>query len=256
MIDSHAHLDFKEFDKDRAEVIQRAFANGVKKIINVGCNLERSKASIELAEKYRNIFASVGCHPHDVDIAELSIVNRELRKLTKSDKVVAIGECGLDYFRLENEKDKENQQKLFRTQIKLAKEMNLPLIIHCRDAYDDLLDILQSFDLSEKPGVAHCFLGNLSEAERLLDLGFYISFTGVITFPKAEKTLEVVKKISLDRILIETDCPYLAPVPKRGDRNEPVYVRYVAEKIAEVRDIDIEKVEKATANNTMRLFGI
>ena len=256
MIDTHAHLDFKEFDKDRAEVIQRAFDSGVKKIINVGCNVERSKASVRLAREYEQVYASIGCHPHDVGNCEAGIMNQELRKLAKYNKVIAVGECGLDYYRLEREEDKIEQQKLFKMQIKLAKDLDLPLIIHCRDAYEDLLEILKNYDLRERPGVTHCFLGSWEQAKNFLDLGFYVFFTGAITFSKKEKTLEAMKRIPLDKILIETDCPYLAPEPKRGARNEPAYVKYVAEKIAEVRGIDFAEAAKMTYNNSVKLFNL
>ena len=306
MIDTHSHLDFEQFDDDREEVIQRAFNGGVKKIINVGCNLERAKASIELVDKYENIYAAIGIHPTDINRItnyELRITNsegikkqrskenfmhsylEELRKLARHSKVVAIGEIGLDYFHPEKlrlgaspvklhyeasmdldgeiKQLKIRQKELFIAQLELAEELQLPVIIHCRDAYEDLLEILKGFDLR---GVIHCFCGNRRQAKQFLDLGFYISFTGNITYSKKDdaEIFQVIKEVPLERIMIETDCPFLAPAsdcpiqdgpaPMRGKRNEPLFVKYVAEKIAEIKKISLEEVEIATDENAGKLF--
>ena len=256
LIDTHSHLDFKEFDPDREDVIKRAFDSEVEKIINVGCNLERSKNSIKLAKKYDKIYAAVGVHPHDVEKYEAKNLKSELGKLARQNKVVAIGECGLDYFRLENEKDKEKQKEFFKLQLDLAKELDLPIIIHCRNAFKDLLEILKG--VSDLPrGVTHCFSGTLHYAQQFLDLGFLISFTGNVTYVRPQgELLKVVKEIPLDKIMVETDCPYLAPVPHRGERNEPAYVRYMAEKIAEIKGIDFKEVAKKTTENAIKLFNL
>lgn len=260
MIDTHAHLDFKEFDPDRDEVIRRAYAGGVEKIINVGCNLERSRDSIELARKYKNIYASIGVHPHDVGKYKKERMKDELEKLIQSNKVVAIGECGLDYYRLEKEEDKEKQKEFFKIQLEIAYNKGVPLIIHCRDAFNDLLEILKDSKFknpNSKQGVTHCFSGNRQIARQFLELGFLISFTGSITYTKPEgELLKVVKEVPLEKIMIETDCPYLAPVPHRGERNEPLYVKYIAEKIAEVKGIDLEEVKRKTTENAKWLFGL
>jgi len=283
MIDTHSHLDFEQFDDDREEAIQRAFDGGIKKIINVGCNLERSKASIELAEKYENIYATAGMHPSEIFNLRSSIfkILEELRKMAKHSKVVAIGEIGLDYFHLDSddrdirdisdskiEQLKTKQKELFVAQLQLANELHLPVIIHCRDAYEDLLEICKNYR-GKTPlnppfangggmcGVIHCFCGDRWQAKQFLDLGFYISFTGNITYSKKEdaEIFEVIRKIPLDRILIETDCPFLAPAPMRGKRNEPLFVKYIAEKIAEIKKIDIAEVEKITDENAKKLFN-
>lgn len=259
-IDTHAHLDFKEFDQDREEVIKRANEGKVEKIINVGCNLKRSKDSIELAKKYENIYAAAGVHPHDVKKYELRLMKQELWKLAQNKKVVAIGECGLDYYRIEVETDKEIQKEFFKVQMELVRELSLPLIIHCRDAFADILEIIRNWKLeigNSLYGVTHCFSGNREIAQEFLKLGFLISFTGSITYAKPKSELfKVVKEVPLNKIIIETDCPYLSPAPHRGERNEPLYVKYIAQKIAQVRGIDLEEVEKATTENAIKLFNL
>lgn len=275
MIDSHAHLDFKEFDKDREEVIRRFFGAGGEKIINVGCDLKSSARSAALAKKYENIFASAGVHPHDADTVNEATLQK-LEELTARPKVIAVGEIGLDYFR--NLSPKEKQIEAFKAQLELAENRKKPVIIHCRDAYVELLKILKDYKTENWRGVVHCFLGSWPVAEELLKFGFYIGFTGAITYPKKVKIFDdpldttrgkplvasevepeifkVIKNMPIDRILTETDCPYLAPVPHRGKRNEPSHVKYVAEKIAEIKGISVGKVEKATSENAKKLFKI
>lgn len=269
MIDTHAHLDFKEFDLDREETIKRFFDLGGEKLINVGCDLASSARSVELAGKHKNIFASVGVHPHDTQTFDEAAI-KKLEELIINKKVVAIGEVGLDYFR--NLSPKEKQIEVFKLQLDLAIKHNKPVIIHCRDAYIDLLEILKSYQLSNWHGVTHCFLGSWQVAEELLKLGFRVGFTGAITYVKKSKMVnapaapkfrldepeifKVIRNSPLEKILIETDCPYLAPVPHRGERNEPSFVKHVAEKIAEIKGISVEEVEKATSENAGKLFGI
>lgn len=254
LIDTHAHLDFKEYDKDRDEVIKRAFEGGVEKIINVGCNLDRSQASINITKKYDQIFASIGVHPYDGKSDSIKTITERLFKMAKDEKVVAIGEIGLDYYRLEKERNKDIQKRVFRTQLDVAKELELPVILHCRDAYEDMLDIIKKDNI--KRGVSHCFLGNKEIAKRYLELGLYLSFTGVITFKNAGEVIDVVRETPLERILIETDAPFLAPEPHRGTRNEPAYVKYIAEKIATIKEIGYDQVAKVTTKNVEELFGI
>ncbi len=267
MIDTHTHLDFKEFDRDREETIKRFFDLGGEKLVNVGCNLASSEQSAELADKHENIFASIGIHPHDAEnFTEL--VLRKLEDLAAHKKVIAVGEIGLDFFR--NFSPRETQTKAFKAQLELAEKYKKPVIIHCREAYVDLLEILKSYKISGWRGVTHCFLGSWPIAEQLLSLGFYLGFTGAITYPKKRflkdslgmnfnlepEIFKVIKNAPLDRILIETDCPFLAPAPLRGKRNEPGFIKYVAEKIADLKNISVEKIEKATSENARKLFGI
>lgn len=255
LIDTHAHLDFREYDQDRDEVINRAFKNGVAKIINIGCNLERGEKAILIAERYRNVYATVGVHPHDIENLRLCYVGGNLAWLARNKKVVAIGECGLDYYRLRGSKDR--QIDFFREQLRVASSLNLPVVLHCRDAYQDMLQVLAE-EKKRYPlcGVTHCFSGNYDKAKQFVELGFYLSFTGAITFAKKEDVLEAVKKISLDKIMVETDSPYLAPEPNRGKRNEPAFVKYVAEKIAEVKGIGLEDVASKTTANAVKLFKL
>jgi TatD DNase family protein len=258
LIDTHAHLDFREFDHDRDEVIKRAEKFGVKKIINVGCNLERSQNSIDLAGKHDNIYAAVGVHPHDVGKYEPEVIKRELEKLAKSKKVVAIGECGLDYYRLESNQGITKQKEVFKRELKLAHKLNLPLIIHCRNAFEDLLAIVKNETKKLKiRGVTHCFSGTLRYAREFINLGFLVSFTGSITYarPKSE-ILPVIREIPLSKIMVETDSPYLAPAPYRGKRNEPSYVKLVAEKIAKIKGLDFIEVAGQTSKNAKNLFGL
>jgi len=251
LIDTHAHIEMKEFDLDREEVIKRAKEAGVGYLISVGANLSGSRKAVELSERYENVYASVGIHPHDVkDIDETTIT--ALRELAKSKKVVAIGEIGLDYFK--EWSPKELQVTRFRELLSLAKELNKPVIIHDRDAHEDTLRILKEEGV--KKGVVHCFSGDAEFAKEILRLGFYISFTGVITFPKAEDARKVVEQVPIERMLVETDCPYLAPVPHRGKRNEPAFVREVAKTIAEVKGLSLEDVARITTLNVKELFGI
>ncbi len=260
MIDTHAHIDFKEFNSDQEAVIERFFLGGGTKFINVGCNLLSSINSHELAMKHKNIFASVGIHPHDADAMDkLSL--KKIEELAMHYKVVAIGEIGLDYYR--NFSSMENQISVFKTQIELAENHKKPIIIHCRDAYNELIDILKEYKTSNWRGVIHCFTASWDIAKELLDIGFYVGFTGIVTYYKDEserdeepEMYKVIKNMPLDKILIETDCPYLAPIPYRGKRNEPLFVKYIAEKIASVRKASFEEIEKQTSKNAEKLFGI
>jgi TatD DNase family protein len=260
MIDTHCHIDFKEFDQDREKVIARYFDSDGEKLINIGCDLRSSKRSCELAIKYENIFASAGIHPHDADtVNEHSL--KKIEEIADHYKVIAIGEIGLDYFR--NLSSQEKQIEAFRLQLELAENHNMPVILHCRDAYNDMLDILKSYKTSNWRGVIHCFCASWPIAKEFLDLGFYIGFTGIVTYYKDKmefngepEIYKVIKNTPLDRMLIETDCPYLPPVPHRGKRNEPLFVKSVAEKIANVKKTDFEKIEKATSENAKKLFGI
>lgn len=253
LIDSHAHLDGKEFDHDRKEVLEYAFESGIEKIINIGFDFPSSQRSIALAEEYEQVYAAVGFHPHDAKEAKEGYL-QSLQRLAAHPKVVAIGEIGLDYYY--NHSDPEVQRKVFVEQIGLARELKMPVIIHNRDAHGDTLEILQRERGGENGGVLHCFSGSWEMAKTCMDLGFYISLAGPVTFKNARKAIEVAVNMPLSRLLVETDCPYLTPEPYRGKRNEPAYVRFVAERIAELKGVSLEELAAATKRNTEELFGI
>ncbi len=253
LIDSHAHLDDERFDEDREQVIANAVDAGITSLINVGHDMESSERSIALADKYPFIYAAVGVHPHDAKDAPDGYIDR-LKDLLKNQKVVAVGEIGLDYYYDLSPRDV--QQKVFIEQLNLAKEAARPVIIHLRDAYGDFLDIMRRERLEPAAGVMHCFSGSWEVARECLEMGFYISFAGPVTFKNAAKLRETAQKIPLEKILVETDCPYLTPVPHRGKRNEPAYVRLVAEQIAAVKGLSTEEFCRHTVENAKKLFGI
>jgi TatD DNase family protein len=253
LIDSHAHLDMPEFDKDRNEVIQRARDNGIDYILAVGIDIESCRQAVELAEKFERIYATVGIHPHNAkDIDETSY--DLLKTFARHDKVCALGEMGLDFFR--NHSPRDIQLKRFRELIALARELKLPIVVHDRDAHQETLSILKEEKAFEVGGVIHCFSGDYEMAVKCLDMGFYISIPGTVTFRKATSLQEIVKRIPLERILVETDAPFLTPVPFRGKRNEPSYVHHVADKIAKIKGLDFFEVAEATSKNTKALFHI
>jgi len=247
-IDSHAHIYYDSFNKDIIDVINRANDLGVQKIICVGVDLKSSEECIELANKFPNIYATVGYHPHESKLAENNYLNI-LESMTSEEKVVAIGEIGLDFHY--NHSDKKVQEKKFLEQLELAESINLPTIVHSRNADQETVEIIST--LKKPLGVVHCFAGNLEQAYKIIKLNYYISFTGLITF--VNELTDVVKNISLDKILIETDSPYLSPIPFRGKRNEPSYVIEIAKKIAAIKDIPLIDVENITTKNTLKLFN-
>lgn len=251
MIDSHAHLEMKEFDADRNEVIERARLAGVESIVTVGTNLSLSRKALSIARQYENIYATVGVHPHDVARAGDQTFD-ELRKLAADPKVVAYGEIGLDYFR--NLSPRAKQMEMFARQLELAHELKLPIIIHDRDAHEQTLRMVRESKI--RTGVFHCFSGDWPMAKQCLDLGFYISVPGVVTFDKSRTLQEVVRQAPLESILLETDCPYLTPVPHRGKRNEPSFIIHTAQKVAQLKGLNRDDVARAAAQNTRRLFGL
>ncbi|HFL3828405.1 TPA: TatD family hydrolase [Clostridioides difficile] len=253
LIDSHAHLDDERFDKDRDSLIKSLKEEGIDLVINPGSDLGSSIKSVSLSEQYDNIYAAVGIHPHEVKEMDSSTIE-VLRSFTNRDKVVAIGEIGLDYYYDNSPRDIQKQK--FKEQLNLAKEVNLPVIIHTRDAAKDTFDILKEAQDGSLEGVLHCYSGSLEMALEYIEMGFYISFAGPVTFKNARVSKEVAKAVPIDRLLVETDSPYLTPEPYRGRRNEPVYVRYVAGIIAELRGIPFEEIAKKTSENTRRLFRI
>ncbi len=253
LVDSHAHLDSGQYNSDRDAVIKRAAENGISHILTIGCDLESSWQNVDIALRHDCVYAAVGVHPHDAAMIDENSLG-ELERLLSQPKVVALGEIGLDYYR--DRCPRDIQQRAFRQQIRLAKKHHKPIIVHDRDAHDDLLRILTEEEAGEIGGVIHCFSGDTAMARRCLDLGFYISFTGNITYPRNEDLREVVSNISIDRMLIETDCPYLSPQPYRGKRNEPAYVRHCAEEIARIKGLTVSDVARITSRNCHDLFGI
>ena len=251
-IDTHCHLNLEQFSGDYKESIQRAIASNVGAVIIVGADLASSGRAVEIAKEYeKNVYSAVGMHPQDS--REETFNQKNLSDLLYSKRVVAIGEIGLDYSG--SNIDKKAQLELLNNQIRLASLAQKPIIIHCRDAYDDMIAALMAFkDLPR--GVVHCYVGNWIHAQIFLDMGFYLSFTGIITFTKDPEQIKVVENTPLERILIETDSPWLAPGTHRGQRNEPAYVVEVAQKIAEIKKIPLRLVEEQTTKNAIELFKL
>lgn len=255
LIDTHCHLQFGEYDADREDIIAQCKEKGIGLLIP-GCDYESSKKAIACAQGAGDgVWAAVGCHPTE-DRALFS-VDDFLRLVQSSKKVVAIGECGLDYYRVEDLELRVEQKNMFRKHIELACKNTLPLIIHCRDAHEDtaamLLECFGEWEEGERErGVLHCFTGTVSDAIKYRELGFLISFTGIITF--SHQYDGVVQNVPLDKILVETDAPFLAPIPNRGKRNSPLYVTYIAQRIAELKDVSLETVSEQTTKNARRLF--
>ncbi len=250
-IDTHAHLNLSDFDPDREEVIERAKGVGISHILIPGMDLPTSRISIELAQRFEGLYAAVGVHPHEAKgFNQANLLS--LRELSQNPKVKAIGEMGLDFYRKLS--PKSDQVEAFRAQLRLAKDLGLPIVVHTRGAIEEALEILQE-EKDGLRGVLHCFEGDREATDRALGLGLHISFTGQVTFPRSQ-ALAVAKLIPLDRLLLETDSPYLAPVPHRGKRNEPAWVRLVAEAIAQVREMDLESLVMATSKAAIELFDL
>lgn len=257
LIDTHTHLDDLRYDGDRDAVMGRAQEAGVEAFVTVGCDLATSQAAVALAERYSNVYASIGVHPHEVThIADHWY--DEFRRLARHPKVIAYGEIGLDYHY--NYSPPKQQRDRFREQVCLARELHLPIVVHTREAQEDTITILKEEKAAEVGGVFHCFSGDAWLVKDALDAGFLLSFSGIITFQNAAMLRDIAKTVPMDRLLIETDCPYLTPVPHRGKRNEPAYVKFVAEKIAELkgaaRPLSLEEIGRITSDNARRLFKI
>ncbi len=252
-VDIHCHLSFPEFDQDRKEVIKRLTEEGVGLLIDPGVDIATSRKSIELARNVDFIYANVGLHPHEAAIPVEEKIFEELLSLARSPKVVAIGEIGLDYHYPGY--NRSAQQDAFREMLKLARLLDMPVVIHCRDAWEDMLQILSEESHSAMRGVMHCFSGDTIIAEACIRLGFKLSIPGTVTY-KRSLLPEVIRSVSLDDLLTETDAPYLAPVPWRGKRNEPGYVRIVTESIAGIREISLERAAEGIARNTIELFRL
>lgn len=253
IIDSHAHVVREYFPEDQEEVIARAFESGVVQMVNPGVVLDNSDELIALAERYERLYTALGVHPHEAKHwTEAS--DKAIRDAAKHPKVVGVGECGLDFFY--NHSERETQLNAFAAQIRIAVDVNLPIIVHCRDAWDDALNLLETVGAGTVRGVFHCFTGGPELLPRINALGFYVSFSGIVTYPNAKPIQAAAKEVSIDKILVETDCPYLAPQKVRGKRNEPSYVWHVAEKIADLRGADLETISAACCANTRKLFAL
>lgn len=252
LVDSHCHLDFNDFEDDIAEIIERAKENGVNMILNAGNNINELDNQLELSEKYPFVYAAVGVHPHNASEYQ-DLTAEDLIGRTGHHKVIGIGETGLDYYY--DYAPRDLQIKLLREHIKAAQESGLPLIIHNRESDDDMMEILgEAFRSKAFSGVIHCFSSSRKLADFALSIGFYLSASGMITFNKCGELRDIFAEIPLDRLLVETDSPFLAPVPHRGHRNEPAFVRYTAEKLAQLREMPFEKIAQITSDNFCNLF--
>jgi TatD DNase family protein len=250
LIDTHAHIHFHDAREDLDGILERAYEAGVEKIITIGVEEDDSAEAIAVAKAYAHVWASVGLHPDEADRGYEAL--EEIARLSEFEKVVAIGECGLDYYR--EGYDKDAQDRAFRFQIELALERDLPMIFHVREAFDDFYRIVDDYDGIR--GVVHCFTAGTNEMQAAIDRGFYVALNGIMTFTKDNSQLEAAKAIPLDRLLLETDTPFLAPVPKRGKPNEPAFTAFTAEFLAELRNEPLEDLASATTQNAERLFRI
>ena len=248
IFDTHSHYDDKWFDEDRENLLSSLQIKGVTRLVSCGCDIETTEINQELSHKYEYIFFAAGFHPENLEGFTLEDIDK-IRSFASDEKCVAIGEIGLDYHWMSS--TKEVQKDFFKAQLELAKELNLPVIVHDREAHGDTLDILKEI----KPeGVLHCFSGSKEMAREIIKLGMYIGLNGVVTFKNARKSLEVVREIPIERLVLETDCPYLAPVPHRGERNDSSNIPFIAQRIAEVLSMDAQKLLDITAENAKRLY--
>jgi len=253
LIDSHSHLEMPEFKKDLEQVIQRAMESGVEHIFTVGTEKKGWMRALEIAHSHPSVYAILGVHPHNAKEIDEETYST-LRKLCRDEKVRAYGEIGLDFYR--NLSPRDVQLRRFREQIGLAKEIGLPVVIHDRQAHRETLEILKSEKAGECKGIIHCFSGDYEMAKDCIEMGFYISVPGTITYKNADGFQEIVKRLPLETLLIETDAPFLAPVPFRGKRNEPSFVRYTAQKVAEIKKVSFEKIAEVTTENAFRVYRL
>lgn len=265
LFETHAHYEDEKFDEDREVLLEEVFAGGIGQIVNVGSTLDTCKKSIELASKYENIYAAVGVHPSEIHcfgdfqtVEELRNTEgwQQLLSFTKEKKIVAIGEVGLDYYWDKEPAVQARQREAFVAQLELAKELSLPIIVHSRDAAKDTMDILKDRERFPLKGVIHCYSYSVEQALEYVKMGYYIGVGGVVTFKNAKVLKEVVKAIPLERIVIETDCPYMAPEPHRGSRNYSLYLSHVVDKIAELKGISAKEVEDVTFKNACDMYGL
>ena len=252
MIDTHAHLQWPDFDKDRERVIERAFAAGLRAIVSVGYDLDASREAVQIADIHESVYAVVGIHPHNAKTMRPEVIN-SLRELAQDPKVIAVGEIGLDYYR--DLSPRTRQKEAFEQQILLAKELELPVVIHDREAHADVLQVLRDSG-KDITGVLHCFSGSVEMAREAIELEYMISLAGPVTFPNARNLHRLVQNLPLESIVLETDCPWLAPQSHRGKRNEPAFIVETAHRVAELKGIRFEELVEATSQNARRLFGI
>ncbi len=252
LFDTHAHMDDRAFDSDREEVLASLHSRGTGLVMNPGCSLASSKNAVALANSYDWIYAAVGSHPDAADEVNADVLDEYRRLVRENPKVKAIGEIGIDYHY--EDIPRELQLKAFRAQMALARELSLPVIVHEREAHEDGMAVVREFP--DVTGVFHCYSGSAEMARQLVNLGWYIGFTGVLTFKNARKAIETAGSIPLERIVLETDCPYMAPVPHRGKRNDPGYLVFMAEKLADIRGLPLEEIHRATTENGKRLYRI
>ena len=257
LFDTHAHYDDSRFDGDRDELLRSLPGEGVGLVLNPGCDLASSRKAVAYADTYPHVYAAAGIHPENIEDVPDEQVEEELREieaLAAHPKVRAVGEIGLDYYWCKEPAERKRQQELFRAQMRMAGRLGLPVIVHDRDAHLDCLTIAEQYP--KVHGVFHCYAGSAETAQRLLELGYYLSFTGVLTFKNAKKAAEVVRRVPLERLMVETDAPYMAPEPFRGKRNSSLYVYRMVEAIAEIKGLPAEEVARATTENGKKLFGI
>jgi len=252
-IDTHAHYDNERFDEDREDVIKRVYEEGTGIIINASSTVESSEKSLELAKKHQFVYCTVGIHPHSADQCTDETM-AYLTTLARHEKVVAIGETGLDYHY--DFCSREEQKRNFIANIAMAKELKKPVVVHDRESHEDILQIMKEEKISQCGGVVHCFSGSVEMAREVVKMGLYISVGGTVTFKNARRIMEVVEYLPNDRLLLETDCPYMTPEPYRGTRNDSSYIRYIAQKIADIKEVAIEEIYETTNTNACRLFGI
>lgn len=250
IFDTHAHYDDKKFDPDREAVLSSLQSQGVSFVVSCGCDIDTTQFNYELSQKYDFIYFASGYHPENLEGATLEDL-QAIKEFAKKDKCVAIGEIGLDYHWMAS--SKETQKEFFKAQIKLAKELDMPVIVHDRDAHGDTLEILKE---TKPKGVVHCFSGSKEMAKEIIKMGMYIGLNGVVTFPNARKSLEVVREIPIERLVLETDCPYLAPVPMRGKTNNSSFIPYISQRIAEVLNMDAQQLLDITNENAKRLYSL
>lgn len=254
LFDSHAHIDDSDFDSDREELLKVLPDFGIARLVNIGSDVESSLKSVELSAKYDYIYAAVGIHPQNSADFKISDIDLLKNLIDNNKKVVAIGEIGLDYHY--DDPSKEAQKQCFNAQMQLAKDLDVPVVLHIRDAYEDALEIMKYFGNLHKRGVVHCFSGSVEFAREVLKLGYYIGIGGVLTFKNAKKLINVANEVDIDNIVLETDCPYMAPTPFRGQRNDPSKVFYVAEKLAQIKNTTTDIIIEKTYHNANNLYGI
>lgn len=255
IFETHAHYDDEKFDGDRVELLSHLLKeNNIGNIVNVGASFRGCKDSLKLAESYDNVYAAIGIHPEEIDDASDEVLEW-IRENASNPKVVAIGEIGLDYYWVKDPEGRAKQRIWFDKQMDLAKEVNLPVVIHSREAAEDTFNTIKSYNTQDVKGIVHCYSYSKELALEYVKMGWYIGVGGVVTFKNGKKLVETVEAIPLENIVLETDCPYMAPEPHRGSRNSSIYLKYVAEKIAQLKGVSVEEVERITYENALRIYS-